>query len=100
MQAKSRNNESLIEHLARLARLELSEEEKKRISRGIEAMRRFIDTILDADVDYIEPLYHPLESKGFYRRDEPRPGLSREDALLNVSESEKGFVKAPRTIED
>ncbi|NPA05769.1 MAG: Asp-tRNA(Asn)/Glu-tRNA(Gln) amidotransferase subunit GatC [Crenarchaeota archaeon] len=89
-----------IDHLAWLARLQLSEDEKEEIRRSIERIMEFINRLLEAPVEDVEPLYHPLDKEGLLRPDEPSPGLSQEEALMNAAATENGYFKAPRTLEE
>ena len=90
-----------IRHLAWLSRLELSEEEARELKRRLNAMRTLIDRLLNADTENVEPLYHPNEDEaGKLRDDVPGTGLERDYALLNAAKIEKGYVVAPRTVED
>ncbi len=89
-----------VDHLAWLARLSLSDDEKEEIRRSIEKIMEFINRLLEAPVEDVEPLYHPLDKEGLLRPDEPRPGLSQEEALMNAAETEDGYFKAPRTLEE
>lgn len=80
-------------HVARLARLALSEQE-------IEAMRGELSKVLDnvakiaeLDLDGVPPSTHVIEVTGALRPDEPRPCLPREVALANApAVSEDGFL--------
>ena len=90
----------LVKHLAWLARLRVSEDEAEEVLRDIEALRSLIERVLEAPVEGVEPLYHPLDLQSPLREDEPRPGLSQEEALLNAAAAEKGFFRAPRTVEE
>jgi aspartyl-tRNA(Asn)/glutamyl-tRNA(Gln) amidotransferase subunit C len=92
--------EELIRHLAWLSRLELREEEEHLLARRLEAARRVIDRLLEADVADVEPLFHPSEREGRLREDKPQPGLQREEALANAAKVERGYVVAPRTVEE
>jgi len=89
-----------VEHLAWLSRIELSEEERERLRARLEKARRIVDRILEAPVEGVEPLFHAAEAEGRLREDEPRAGLSREEALLNAAKTEEGYIVAPRTVEE
>ncbi len=90
-----------IKYLASLAKLDVSGEEAKRITREIEQLVSLVEKLLSAEVDEYEPLYHPVVGKiGALREDEAKPGLGQGEALMNAAGTEKGFFVAPRTIED
>jgi len=80
-------------------RISLTPEEEERMVRELGKMLEWMRGLLEARVEG-EPLYHPTGSEGLLRRDEPRPGLSREEALRNAVEVVDGFVKAPKLVEE
>ena len=69
-------------HVARLARLELSEEEVGRMSGELSKILDHIEKINELDdLDDVEPTSHVLELENVLRPDEPRPSMPRERAL-------------------
>ncbi|KSW12216.1 hypothetical protein CF15_05525 [Pyrodictium occultum] len=88
-----------LEKLAWLSRISLGEEAEE-LRRRIERARRLIDKLLEARLEGVEPLYHSTGSEGLLREDKPSGSLDRERALLNAARVEKGFVVAPRTVEE
>ncbi len=89
-----------VKHLAWLSRLRLDDAEAKELQKRLDSMRKLIDKLLAAPTTDVEPLYHPLEAEGKLRDDTPAPGLSRDEALSNAAKTEKGYVVAPRTVEE
>lgn len=89
-----------IKHLAWLSRISLDDEEAKELKERIAKARRLIDTLLEAELEGVEPLYHAVDKEGLLRPDNPSRGLDREDALLNAAKTEKEFIVAPRTVEE
>ncbi len=89
-----------ITHLAWLARLSLSKDEEEELKRRLVKARQLIDRVLEAEVEGVEPLYHPHGMEGRLREDEPLPSLDRGDALLNASRTEDGYIVGPRTVEE
>ena len=82
-------------HVARLARLQLSEEELEPMARELSAVLDHIATIAELDLDDIAPTTHVVEISGGLRPDEPRGSLPREVALAQapaVSADGKGFL--------
>ena len=92
--------EELVRYLSRLSRVELRADEVGELLRGLEALRRLIERLLEAPVDDLPPMHHPLDLEGVLDEDEPRPGLSQEEALANAAGAERGFFRAPRTVEE
>jgi aspartyl-tRNA(Asn)/glutamyl-tRNA(Gln) amidotransferase subunit C len=88
-----------IEHIALLARLELSEEEKKLFSEQLGNIIQYIDKLNEIDTTDIEPTAHVLPMQNVLRKDELQPSLQRDKALLNAPDSRDGFYRVPKIIE-
>ena len=79
-------------HVARLARLELSEDEVARMTGELSAILDHIEKISALDLDGVPPTSHVVDVPNALRPDEPRPCLPREVALANApSVDEDGF---------
>src|SRR4051794_25689940 len=81
-------------HVARLARLELSEEELERFGGELSKVVDWIDTIGElGDLSGVEPTSHVISVENRLRADEPRPCLPREAALASAPSTDgEGFV--------
>lgn len=79
-------------HVARLARLKLSDEEVERMSSELSAVLDHIENISQLDLDGVEPTTHVVELENVLRSDEPRPSWPR-DKILEPSPdaSDEGF---------
>jgi len=73
-------------HVAKLARLALSEEEVERMSRELSAVLRHIEKVSELELDGVPPTSHVIDVVNALRPDEPRPSLPREVALANAPE--------------
>jgi aspartyl-tRNA(Asn)/glutamyl-tRNA(Gln) amidotransferase subunit C len=73
-------------HVARLARLELSEEEVARLTIELGAVLEHIETISRLDLEGVPPTSHVIDVTGALRADEPEPCLPRERALESAPE--------------
>jgi aspartyl-tRNA(Asn)/glutamyl-tRNA(Gln) amidotransferase subunit C len=89
-----------IVHVARLARLALSDEE-------LEAYKTQLGAILDhaAKVQSLEgdpavEASHPLRFENIFREDEVRPSLDREEVLAEAPESRDGYFVVPPALEE
>jgi len=71
-------------HVARLARLELSEDEVARMTGELSAILEHIEKISALDLDGVPPTSHVVEVGSALRPDVPRPSLPREVALANA----------------
>jgi aspartyl-tRNA(Asn)/glutamyl-tRNA(Gln) amidotransferase subunit C len=80
-------------HVARLARLALSEEEIEPMARELSAVLEHVARISELDLEAVAPTSHVVEVTGALRPDTPRPSLPREVALAQApAVSEDGFL--------
>ena len=86
--------------MARLARLDLSEEERERMQQELTHILEHAERIQALDLDAVEPTSHSLKLTNVLRPDEVRDSLSQETALANAPEAEDGRFRVPRIIED
>ena len=83
-------------HVARLARLELSEEEQLRMSEELSKVLDHIEKIAElGDLDDVEPTSHVTAVENALRADAPRPSLPAEIALQSAPESDMGGFRVP-----
>ena len=73
-----------VEAVARLARLELSDEELEPMARELSAVLDHIATIAELDLSGVAPTSHVVDVTGALRPDEPRPCLPREVVLAQA----------------
>ena len=85
-------------HVARLARLELSEDEVTKISGELSNILEHIEKISELDLEGVPPTSHVVEVTGALRPDEPRPSLPRDVAFANAPDiADDGFrVPSPQ----
>lgn len=89
-----------VVHVARLARLELSEDEIKQFTVQLSDIIDHAARIQALDTEGIEPTAHPLPLSNILRDDEPGPTLDREVFLSQAPACEDGYVKVPRILDD
>jgi aspartyl-tRNA(Asn)/glutamyl-tRNA(Gln) amidotransferase subunit C len=79
-------------HVAKLARLRLSEEEVERMSGELSSILDHVERITELDLEGVEPTSHVIDVENVLRPDEPRPSLPRERALENAPDAtDEGF---------
>ena len=79
-------------HVAKLARLRLTDEEVEKMSGELSTILSAIEQIGELDLDGVEPTSHVVDLENVLRADEPRPSLPRERALANAPDaSDEGF---------
>ncbi len=89
-----------VDHVARLARLDLTEEERERMQKELTLILGHAEKIQSLELDAVPPTSHPLPLSNVMRPDVARPSLPREEALANAPEAEDGRFRVPRIIED
>jgi aspartyl-tRNA(Asn)/glutamyl-tRNA(Gln) amidotransferase subunit C len=82
-------------HVARLARLALSDEEAERLGAQLNAILEAVGKVSELDLADVEPTAHPLELVNVWADDDPEPSLSVDDALANAPDREAGFFRVP-----
>jgi aspartyl-tRNA(Asn)/glutamyl-tRNA(Gln) amidotransferase subunit C len=87
--------EEQVRHVARLARLALSEEELERFRTQLSAILDAVGKVSELDLDDVEPTSHPLDLVNVFGDDESQPSLSLEEALRNAPDPEDGFFGVP-----
>jgi len=88
-----------VEHIARLARLELTDEQKARYRGQLEAILDHIAKLQELDTKDVPPTASASAEKLPLRADEPRPGLSKDELLKNAPEQADGQFKIPPVFE-
>jgi len=89
-----------VEQVARLARLELGEDEKDQMTAQLDAILGYMETLNVLDTSSVEPTTTVIPMVSVMRDDVARPSLDREDALANAPDREGAFFRVPRIIED
>ena len=87
-----------VEHIAALARLELSEGEKALYAEQLSDILEYAAKLDDLDTDQIAPTARVLDTRLPLREDEARLGLSREEVLRNAPETKDGQFKVPPVL--
>ena len=87
-----------VEHIAWLARVELSEKEKGLFTEQFNDILDYFKKIDEVDTEDVQPTYHVLDLMNVYRQDEAAPSLPKGEALKNAPKKEKQFLKAPRIV--
>jgi aspartyl-tRNA(Asn)/glutamyl-tRNA(Gln) amidotransferase subunit C len=82
-------------HVARLARLRLSDEEVQTMTGELSKVLDHIEKISELDLDGVEPTSHVVELENVLREDVPRPSLPREKALEQAPDSDGAGFRVP-----
>ncbi|MFC5530843.1 Asp-tRNA(Asn)/Glu-tRNA(Gln) amidotransferase subunit GatC [Cohnella yongneupensis] len=88
-----------VEHVANLARLELSDADKEQFAGQLNAILKYAEKLNELNTDDIEPTSHVLPLANVMREDEVKPSLTIEKAMLNAPEEEDDQFKVPAVLE-
>ena len=88
-----------VDHIALLARLDLSPAERERATRELSQILDHFQQLGELETDDIEPTSHVFPVVNVLRQDEVRTGLAREAALQNAPEQAGGMFQVPRVVE-
>lgn len=88
-----------VEHVAKLARLTLSEEEKAAFTSQLNAILNYANKLDELDTSHVEPTSHVLPITNVLRDDVNRPSIPLEKVLLNAPDEEGGQIKVPAVLE-
>ncbi len=89
-----------IEYVAQLARIDLSKQEKKKLSKQLKDILAYIEKLKELDTDSVEPMSHVLPLQNVFRQDKLGQSLSQNKALENApSKQGDNFFSVPRIIE-
>jgi aspartyl/glutamyl-tRNA(Asn/Gln) amidotransferase C subunit len=87
-----------VRHIARLARLRLSDEDVERFRDDVSAVLNYAQKLEELDLDEVEPMSHPLDVSNRLDEDVEGPVLPRE-ILLGLTPAVEGpFIAAPRVL--
>ena len=82
-------------HVARLARLEIPEDEIETVQGQLAAILEAVGKVGELDLSDVEPTSHPLDVVNAWTEDEPRPSLPRDEALANAPDPADGLFRVP-----
>lgn len=88
-----------VDHIAQLARLELTTEERERFREQLSAILDYFTQLQELDTHDIPPTSSVLSPQSGLRADEPRPGLSPEDLLENAPAARQDQFLVPPVLE-
>jgi aspartyl-tRNA(Asn)/glutamyl-tRNA(Gln) amidotransferase subunit C len=91
---------SAVDHVARLARLDLSEDERIRMQSELTQILAHAEKIQSLDLDGVEPTSYAVPIVNVMRPDEVTESLPPDVALANAPDVEDGRFRVPRIIED
>lgn len=91
-------DKELIEHVADVARLNLTEVEIKKFVPQLKEILEAFSKIDKADTKDAKPSFQPVELKNVMREDKAGECLTQEEALANTDHKKDGYFKGPRAV--
>ncbi len=87
-----------VEHVAALARLSFTEEEKEELTGHLNEILQYMEQLNRLDTSSVEPLSHVIELDTVFREDILRPSLPQDEVLKNAPARTEKFFKVPKVI--
>jgi len=88
-----------VEHVAKLARLDLTDEEKEQFTEQLNAILKYVSKLNELDTTNVEPTSHVLPLANVMREDEIRPSWPLEQVMANAPDEEDGQFKVPAVLD-
>lgn len=88
-----------VEHVAKLARLNLSDEEKLMFTEQLNAILQYADKLNELDTEHVAPTTHVLHLSNVLREDVVQESLPAEKVFRNAPDEEDGQFKVPAVLE-
>jgi aspartyl-tRNA(Asn)/glutamyl-tRNA(Gln) amidotransferase subunit C len=88
-----------VRHIARLARIAMSEEELARLVPEINNILGWVEQLAEVHTEGVEPLATVIDQRLRLRDDVINDGAIRDDILANAPEAQRGFFAVPKVIE-
>ena len=92
-------NTEQVRHIAKLARIQMSDDELARLEPELNAIIGWVEQLAEVNTDGVEPLTAVIDQKLRLREDAVTDGDCRDDVLANAPEAQHGFFAVPKVIE-
>jgi aspartyl-tRNA(Asn)/glutamyl-tRNA(Gln) amidotransferase subunit C len=87
-----------VRHVAKLARLKVSDEEVDTFTHQLEGLLEHFSAISSIDTEGIEPTSHPIAINNVFRKDVPTPSLTQQQVLSNAPKEENSRFAVPQIL--
>jgi aspartyl-tRNA(Asn)/glutamyl-tRNA(Gln) amidotransferase subunit C len=88
-----------VRHIARLARLQFSDDEEEQLAQEMSRILDHMDTLNALDTTGVPPMSHVLDLRNVAREDEVDERIDRDDALQNAPDTDGTYFRVPKVIE-
>lgn len=90
----------VVDHIAKLARLDLTDEEKEKYQQSMASVLEYADKLNDLDLDDVPPTAHAVAQQNVIRKDEVNSTLAVDRALANAAKSQDDQFAIQAVFED
>ena len=88
-----------VKHIAKLAKLSLSDEEVEKYGAELGQIAEFVAELNEVDISGVEPTAHVVDKNNVFRKDEMKQSFPREQILKNAPSKEAGCISVPKVVE-
>lgn len=85
-----------VEHVAKLARLDLTEDEKEKFTKQLGDVLKYVEQMNEVDTTDVKPMAHAFDFVNVMREDEVVYEQTKEELMKNAPDEENGFFKVPK----
>lgn len=85
-----------VEHVAKLARLELTEEEKELYTKQLGDVLKYVEQMNEVDTSDVKPMSHAIDFVNVMREDKVVYEQTKEQLMMNAPDEENGFFRVPK----
>jgi len=93
-------DEQKVRAVAKLSRLDLTDDEVAAFSRQLSAILEYVEKLNELDTTNVEPLAHCLPISNIFREDKIKESLGVEKTLANAPQRDGDFFKVPKILDD
>jgi aspartyl-tRNA(Asn)/glutamyl-tRNA(Gln) amidotransferase subunit C len=93
-------DQAQVRHVAKLARLELTDQEVAAFSTQLSAILEYVQKLNELDTTGLEPLAHCLAIHNVFREDQVKPSLPPQQVLANAPDRDEQFFRVPKILDD
>lgn len=92
-------SEAQVRHISHLSRLKPTDEEVQRFSEQLSAIIEYVEQLNEADTEDVQPSAHAIPVSNVFRPDEPKGGLTNDQALANAPQRDGSFFAVPKVLD-
>lgn len=96
----SQIDQSLVRHVGKLARIELTDEQVKTFGGQLSSILSYFDKLQQLDTDGVEPMAHAIDLSNVLAADELGESLTADQALANAPQREGDYFRVPKVLGD